>query len=100
MATYQNNNTSNVDTYSKFIDGKLSARAGIIKPTVKTIEAENLTGALRIIMGPEAGRYIKKAGWTLVSSTPPPPPPPSSTKVKFALKVVGFKQFYGELEKE
>lgn len=53
-----------------------------------------------------AGKEIRVNGtYPLVSlevqdDPVPPPPPPSSTKVKFALKVVGFKQFYGELEKE
>lgn len=68
------------------------------------------TSVFNFYMIVRAGKEIRVNGtYPLVSLTvrddpvpppPPPPPPPSSTKVGFALKVIGFKQFVGELEKE
>lgn len=96
MATYRNNNTENVDTFSGYADGKPSGKVGHIRFTTLTIEAENFPGALRILSGDEAGRYVKKNGFSLVTMPPPPPPPPSDSEIAYLIgyddqgNIVGF----------
>lgn len=87
MATYRNNNTENVDTFSSYADGVVSGKVGYIRPSDRSIEAENLPGALRILAGVESGRYVKKSGFVLVT-TPPPAPDPTPTPTPSGKNVV------------
>ena len=77
MATYRNDNQVNVDTFQNYVNDVVSGKVGKITPDTDTIEATALPGALKITAGLEAGRYVRKTGFVLISATPPPPPPPA-----------------------
>jgi hypothetical protein len=75
MATYKRTATTNTDTYSTLnADGSISGKVGIIKPG-DVFSASDLGSVLKILSGPQTGRYVKDNGFTVQVVVPPPPPP-------------------------